>query len=111
MKTLFNIFFIVLLMVALSCQNQTGDGDPLTHQKDFTTQLIRDSYSEQISLEELPDPVKQGINNNDLFNSLNISNIVRIKDKNLTYYDMTFQDFDGQLIMVYYDEKGRIFIP
>jgi hypothetical protein len=101
----------MLLVQAFSCQTNTREGYPVTHQDDFTPQLIVDSISEQISLEELPDPIKQGINNDELFNGLNISNIVRIKEKNLTYYDMTFKDIDGLLIMVYYDEKGRIIVP
>lgn len=111
MKTLINIFTIILLVAPWACQSNTRDGYPLTHQEDYTPHLVKDSLSEQISLEELPDPIKQGIYNNDLFNGLNISNIVRIKEENLTYYDMTFKDFDGQLIMVYYDEKGRIITP
>lgn len=111
MKTLINSLCIFLFIVVISCQNNESENYPLTHQGDFTAQLIQDSLSEQISLDELPDPIKQGIYNNELFNGLNISNIVRIRDKYRTYYDMTFKDFDGQLIMVYYDEKGRIIIP
>ena len=68
-------------------------------------------FAERIPLEELPVPVKEGIKKNDLFSGLTISNIIKIRENKMTYYDMTFRDFDGQLIMVYYDEKGRIIVP
>ncbi|HLW18710.1 MAG TPA: hypothetical protein VKX33_00220 [Cyclobacteriaceae bacterium] len=70
-----------------------------------------ESMAENISLEDLPMTIREEIEKDKLFQELNISNITRIKEKDITYYDMTFKDADGQLIMVFYDEEGEIIVP
>src|SRR5690606_11253965 len=111
MKTMINILSLLLLLTSYSCQNSKTEVYPLSHQADEADMLWSDSLSEIISLEELPITIKDEINKDELFQQLNITNITRIKAKNTTYYDMTFKDADGRLIMVFYDERGEIIVP
>lgn len=69
------------------------------------------NLSQKISLEELPVTIKEEIHNDELFQGLDISDITKITKNNFTYYDMTFRDADGQIIMVFYDENGQIVVP
>ena len=100
---------MVSLLFGFSCQNKI-DGTP-KFDTNLSDTVGNGFHVEKIQLEELPHSIKDGIHKNELFAGLTISSIVRIKEKNMTYYDMTFRDFDGQLIMVYYDEEGKIMVP
>lgn len=110
MKNLIYLTFICFL-AGFSCQNKERESYQITQQNQLVNNIESDSFSEQISIEKLPEPIKEGIYSNELFSGLNISNIVRINKDNKVYYDMTLKDIDGQLIMVYYDEKGKIIVP
>lgn len=116
MKTIVHISSVVLFLVLLfltvqSCQNSKTEVYPISHQMGQVDTVWHDTLSETIPLEELPVTIKEEINKDELFQGLNISNITKITDKDVTYYDMTFKDADGQLIMVFYDEGGKIIVP
>jgi hypothetical protein len=111
MKRLIYIMAFTLILPLLSCQSNNTDVEQLTYQNELSTNTTSDSLWEKISVEELPHNIKEVIHNDDLFEGLNISNIARITENDLTYYDMTFKDVDGQLIMVFYDEEGEIIVP
>lgn len=111
MKNLIYIIATLLLFHEFSCQNKKSDRYPKTHQSGIMETVGFDSHSEIIPLEDIPATVKKEIYNNDLFKGLTISHIVKIKENDVIYYDMTFKDFDGQLIMVYFDEEGKIIVP
>ncbi|MEX2591483.1 MAG: hypothetical protein WD426_01830 [Anditalea sp.] len=108
MKQFIYIFCLFTILEGSSCNRKKGENHPRLHQEE---QSYSDSLSETISLDELPVLIKEEINNHELFYGLNISNIVRITENDFTYYDMTFKDIDGQLIMVFYDEEGKIIVP
>jgi len=109
MKSLLYIAILVSLSLEQSCQNNKMDVGPrLETQADSLGGAF---FAERIPLDELPVPVKDGIKKSELFSGLTISSIIKIRGNDITYYDMTFRDFDGQLIMVYYDEQGRIIVP
>lgn len=109
MKSLFYIAILVTLSLEQSCQNNKMEVGPrLETQADRMDGAF---FAERIPLEELPAPVRDGIKKSELFSGLAISSIIKIRENDMTYYDMTFRDFDGQLIMVYYDEQGRIIVP
>ena len=98
-------------MLALAtCQNNHHEVDPSGHGVQVDT-AWNSNLSQKISLEELPVTIKEEIYNDELFQDLDISDITKITKNNLTYYDMTFRDADGQIIMVFYDEKGEIVVP
>src|SRR5665811_1847334 len=99
MKQYIYILFLSIMLAGSACSRTMDQDRPKLRQEE---QHHGDSLSERISMEELPAPIKEGINNDILFQGLNISNIVRITENDYTYYDMTFRDVDGQLIMVFY---------
>ncbi len=103
--------YISFLLLVLGCNRLQTD----THSASFHAELFdsgkHDSMAEKIAPEELPADIKQVIREDDLFCDLNISEVTKITENDSTYYDMTFRDFDGQLIMVFYDERGQIIVP
>lgn len=108
MKQFIDILCLFVILTGFSCSRNIDADNPGFPQE---AQNNPDSISELISIEELPVPVKEGIHNEKLFEGLNISNIVRITEDDSIYYDMTFRDIDGQLIMVFYNEEGNIVAP
>jgi hypothetical protein len=106
MKKLLNIFVLITILAASSCSRNIGENNPKLPQGDQNPP----SLTETISMEELPVPIKEEINSDELFKGMNISNIVKITENDFTYYDMTFRDVDGQLIMVFYDKEGKIIV-
>ena len=111
MKPLIYYIAFTILWPLASCQSNKTEVEQLPYQNEWSTNSTNDSLWEKITVEELPHNIKEVIHNDDLFEGLNISNIVRITENDLTYYDMTFKDVDGQLIMVFYDEEGSIIVP
>ena len=105
MTRLVQISILFLLFAGFSCQNNNN------LERSPRGSLKSDFYQEKISVEQLPSTLKEGIKNNEIFRELAISNITKITENNFTYYDMTFKDEDGQLVMVFYDENGEIIIP
>jgi|SRR5690554_5241846 len=97
---------ILFALLGLSCQNDTNNLEESTHGS-----LKSDFYQEKVTVEQLPPTLKEGIKNNEIFSALTISNITKITENNFTYYDMTFKDVDGQLVMVFYDVNGEIINP
>ena len=110
MKHLIYIVISLFSLTGASCQNNSMDSNPGIDPS-FVDTVGNGFHVEDISLEELPNAVIEGVRNNDLFAGLAVSNIIKIRENDRTYYDMTFRDSDGQLIMVYYDEKGKIIVP
>lgn len=106
MTRLTQILILVTLFVGFSCQNENNNLEESSHGS-----LKSDFYQEKITEEQLPYTLKEGIKNNAIFSELTISNITKITENNFTYYDMTFKDVDGQLVMVFYDENGEIINP
>lgn len=111
MKIKAYISSFLLLCSVIACQNNKSEIDPNLHESILLDRAWEDSLFEMISLDELPPTVREGIRQEKIFDGLDISNITRITRNDLTYYDMTFRDFDGQLIMVFYDDKGEIYVP
>lgn len=110
MKIITYIFSILLLLSVAACQNNNHEADPSLHRSNNDS-VWNNNLSQKISVEELPVTIKEEIHGDELFQDLDISNITKITRDNLTYYDMTFRDSDGQIIMVFYDEKGEMIIP
>lgn len=106
MTRLTQISILFLLFAGFSCQSDNNNLE-----KSPQASLKSDFYQEKITVEQLPSTLKEGIKNNEIFSELAISNITKITENDFTYYDMTFKDVDGQLVMVFYDEKGEIIIP
>ena len=106
MTRLTQISFLFLLFTGFSCQSDNNNLEESSRGS-----LKSDFYQEKITEEQLPSTLKEGIKNNEIFRELAISNITKITEDNFTYYDMTFKDVDGQLVMVFYDENGEIIIP
>lgn len=110
MKTLSYLFSLFLCLMLFCCQNNQSEIAPsssaISEEKGWM-----DTVSEDITLAELPLTIKHEIHNDELFQELDISNITRITKDNFIYYDMTFKDVDGQLILVLYDETGEIIVP
>jgi|SRR5690606_17142739 len=100
----------LLLLLSFACQSNQPDLDPAKHRAQVDS-AWNSTLSQKISLEELPVTIKEEIHNDELFQGLDISEITKIVKDNATYYDMTFRDVDGQLIMVFYDERGEIVVP
>lgn len=94
----------------MACQSNQAELDPERHRAQVDG-AWNGNVAQKISLEELPVTIKDEIHNDELFQDLDISDITKIIKNNAIYYDMTFRDGDGQLIMVYYDEKGEIVVP
>ena|SRR5690606_2211138 len=111
MKPLIYLLAFTSLLPLASCQSNKSEAELLPYNNEWSANSSNDSLWEKITVEELPHNIKEVIHNDDLFEGLNISNIARITENDLTYYDMTFKDVDGQLIMVFYDEEGRIIVP
>ena len=93
------------------CNKHKTDTYPASLQRELFDSGRSESMLEKIPPEELPVGIKKVIREDDLFSGLNISEITRITENDSIYYDMTFKDVDGQLIMVFYDEKGKIIVP
>lgn len=110
MKTFNYITFIVLLLSIGACQNNNTEVGPSLHAVNVDSAWNK-NLSQKISLEELPVTIKEEIHNDELFQGLDISDITKITKEDFTYYDMTFKDADGQVIMVFYDEMGEIIVP
>lgn len=110
MKTVTYISLLMLYLSAAACQNNKFEADP-AQQRAQVDSLWNSNLSQKISLEELPVTIKEEIHNDELFQGLDISDITRITRDDFTYYDMTFRDADGQIIMVFYDETGEIIVP
>lgn len=111
MKLALHILSTLLLMTVFSCQPNSSEVDPDILVINETNNLWQDTVSEEITLEELPVTIKEEIRKDELFQDLPISNITKITKDDFTYYDMTFSDGSGQLIMVFYDERGEIIVP
>ena len=110
MKIAAYISFLTLLLSLTACQNNGHEVNPAQHRAQVDS-LWNNNLSQKISLEELPVTIKEEIHNDELFQGLDISDITKITRDDFTYYDMTFRDADGQIIMVFYDEKGEIIVP
>ncbi|HLT08865.1 MAG TPA: hypothetical protein VK014_15150 [Cyclobacteriaceae bacterium] len=100
----------ILLLLAVACHSNHPEVSP-QHSSALADSTWANHLTQKISLEELPVDVKEEIYNDEIFHGLDISDITKITKDNFTYYDMTFKDADGQLIMVFYDEKGEIIVP
>src|SRR5690554_6412551 len=98
MKYFLSISFIFLLMT-FGCNKHKPDTYPASFQGESLDSGASDFVFEKISLEELPVDIKKVILEDDLFGGLNISDITKVTDNDSIYYDMTFRDVDGQLIM------------
>lgn len=110
MKITIYISSILLLLSVAGCQNNNHESDPSLYRADNDS-VWNSHLSQKISVEELPVSIIEEIHKDELFQDLDISDIKKITRNNLTYYDMTFRDSDGQIIMVFYDEKGEMIIP
>jgi hypothetical protein len=101
---------MMLYFFAVACQNNKFEVNP-ERQRAQVDSMWNSNLSQKISLEELPVTIKEEIHKDELFQGLDISDITRITRDDFTYYDMTFRDADGQIIMVFYDETGEIIVP
>lgn len=110
MKKLIYLIYLFPILLWTACQGNTSEINPMIPQEN-AREVSFDSLSERITMEELPATIKEVINKEELFTGLHISNIQKITENDFTYYDMTFKDVDGQLIMVFYDEQGQIIVP
>ena len=111
MKILIYISSILFLLAMGACQNSNTEVGPSLQSIDTVDSIWNEHLSQKISVEELPVSIKEEIHKDELFQGLDISDITKITKENFTYYDMTFRDGDGQIIMVFYDEKGEIIVP
>src|SRR5690606_1548984 len=100
----------LLLLLSFACQSNHSELDPAKHRAQVDSAWTS-NIAQKISPEELPLTIKEEIHNDELFQDLDISDITKVIKDNAIYYDMTFRDADGQLIMVFYDEKGEIVVP
>ena len=110
MKIISYISSLLLLLSATACHNNSHEADPSLHHAQIDS-IWNSNLSQKISVEELPVTIKEEIHKDELFQDLDISDITKITKDNFTYYDMTFRDSDGQIIMVFYDEKGEMIAP
>jgi len=110
MKIVTYISIMMLYFFAVACQNNKFEVNP-ERQRAQVDSMWNSNLSQKISLEELPVTIKEEIHKDELFQGLDISDITRITRDDFTYYDMTFRDADGQIIMVFYDETGEIIVP
>jgi hypothetical protein len=104
------ILSMVFLLAIGACQNNNTDVDPSLYTTNVDS-AWNENLSQKITVEELPVTIKEEIYNDELFQDLDISDITKITKDDSTYYDMTFRDTDGHIIMVFYDQKGEIIVP
>jgi len=111
MKISIYISSFLLLLAVGACQNSNTEVNPSLQSMGNVDGAWNEHLSQKISVEELPVTIKEEIHKDELFQGLDISDITKITKENFTYYDMTFRDADGQIIMVFYDEEGEIIVP
>lgn len=76
----------------------------------FKTNVYKpvDSDTVYIAATDLPSTVKHVIQSDSLINTLKITTVKKISQKNDDYYDVCFLDTDDFNIMVMYDKNGGV---